>query len=204
MDHRLDCLAARGLEADHLIGLFRHDDHADRGEQAVNGGNREQIAENSRAKQSHDDLDDARHNANAQRHAISLQPGVLGGKSRCDQFLLEAQHRPGDDHDHPGGRSLDGHLRVAEERADHAAQRRRPDPHDRRILTGAGDRETQRQGDEKHQKTRKHVGLQAALGGGDGAAMVRHWLDLLLRWAEKEFIMNSSLAGIRAGSQIHG
>ena len=67
------------------------------------------------------------------------------------------------DHDQTGCGPFDGQLRIADPGCDEPADDRRDDARHRWQAAGIGNRQAERQGEQKNQKSGGHIGLESSL-----------------------------------------
>ena len=94
------------LLAEHHRKLLEADDEADGGEHAVDNRCWKKLAQRPGPEQAEGHLHHPRHTAHCDRHPIGAEVGLGIGASRESERL----HRPEHDHDHAGGRPLDGEF----------------------------------------------------------------------------------------------
>ena len=94
------------LLAKHHGKLLEADDEADGGQHAVDNRRWKKLAERTGPEHAEADLHHPRHAAHRDRHPVGAEVGLGIGASRESKRL----HRPEHDHDHAGGRPLDGEF----------------------------------------------------------------------------------------------
>ncbi len=158
LEHLQRLAASRNSQGDGK--LLDDDDHANRRQHAVHGGDRKELAKNTGSEKAKEYLQDGCCDADRQcrfvgRH-VSFDPAT--GHAVAAKVFDAADGN----HDQTGSRTLDGQLAVADERRQDRADDRSEDAGDRRIATGERNPQAQRQGDQEDQKAGYEIVLEVS------------------------------------------